>query len=382
MSGCSVIAIAAVLLPLMILLGLKTGLIGGLTDRLLSDPRNLELAPLSNGRYGEDWFRMMRSSPDIAFLIPKTRSIATTVRLRASGGAAIEVELVPTAHGDPLIVRAGLAAPAEGEVVVTESAARRLKLEAGALVDIAVPRSVAGVPEMAATAVIVAEILPESVFVRDAVFAPLELLAAVEDYRDGFAVESLSWPGRSKPQERTSYASFRLYARTLDAVLSVRERVVSQGIELSTRADEIALVRSLERGLSVLYGLVAAAGLGGLGIFLGSSLWGNIERKRKSISLLRLLGMRESGAVIFPIAQAALIVTIASLLAVAVYVPIELLANSPYLGLATLGSRICVLELSHVLLGYGLTMALSLVAASVAAFWARGIEPGEGVNEL
>ena len=50
-SFCFVIALAAVLGPMMVLFGLKFGIVGAMVDQLVEDPRNREIRPVSSGRY-------------------------------------------------------------------------------------------------------------------------------------------------------------------------------------------------------------------------------------------------------------------------------------------------------------------------------------------
>ena len=55
MSFCFVLALAAVLGPMMVLFGLKFGIVGAMVDQLIEDPRNREIRPVSSGRYDHAW---------------------------------------------------------------------------------------------------------------------------------------------------------------------------------------------------------------------------------------------------------------------------------------------------------------------------------------
>ena len=104
MSGNFVLALAAVLAPMMVLYGLKAGIVGSMVDRLVGDPRNREIQAVGSGRYGPEWFQDLRGRPEVAFLVPRTRSIAASIDLQAEkGGRILAVELVPTGPGDPLL---------------------------------------------------------------------------------------------------------------------------------------------------------------------------------------------------------------------------------------------------------------------------------------
>ncbi len=100
MSACFVLALSAVLLPLLVLFGLKFGIIGNLLEPLQEDPRYRQILPAGSGSYGPDWFEAMAARSDVAFIVPRTRSIAATMRLRvpdSSAGRIIRTELVPSA---------------------------------------------------------------------------------------------------------------------------------------------------------------------------------------------------------------------------------------------------------------------------------------------
>ncbi|MCK7575183.1 MAG: hypothetical protein MZV65_04350 [Chromatiales bacterium] len=53
---CLVIALTAVIAPLLVLLGLKHGTIETLRERLVEDPVYRELRPTQTQPYSEDWF--------------------------------------------------------------------------------------------------------------------------------------------------------------------------------------------------------------------------------------------------------------------------------------------------------------------------------------
>ena len=82
LSACAVLGLAAVLAPLLVLFGLKYGLVATLTERLLADPRTRELLPVGSGRYDAAWFERLRARPEIGFVVPRTRQIAATAELR------------------------------------------------------------------------------------------------------------------------------------------------------------------------------------------------------------------------------------------------------------------------------------------------------------
>ena len=49
MSSCFVLALAAVLGPMMVLFGLKFGIVGAMVDQLIENPLNREIRPVGSG---------------------------------------------------------------------------------------------------------------------------------------------------------------------------------------------------------------------------------------------------------------------------------------------------------------------------------------------
>jgi len=78
---CAVLGLAAVLAPLLVLFGVKSGIINTMADRLIEDPRNREISSVGSGHYEKDWFLSMDKRPDVVFVIPQTRSIAANMVL-------------------------------------------------------------------------------------------------------------------------------------------------------------------------------------------------------------------------------------------------------------------------------------------------------------
>jgi putative ABC transport system permease protein len=103
-SLCIVASLVAVIAPLLLLFGLKHGVVSQLNDELLSDPRNLEVRMLGNYDLAGGWFERLRAQPGVGFVIPLTRSLNTQADLqRDSQHFVANAEVIPTASGDPLI---------------------------------------------------------------------------------------------------------------------------------------------------------------------------------------------------------------------------------------------------------------------------------------
>lgn len=381
LSACAVLALVAVVAPLLVLFGLKHGLVSTLTERLERDPAVREVIPLGGARYNLDSIAELAARPEVAFVVPRTRQIAATVDLHADGGSQpLTVEMVPTAEGDPLV-------PAEqlprgsGEVVLSQRAAERLGVKVGDELTAAFGRSVSGTPEYQRTRVKVKAVLPLEVFQRQALFARLDLLEAVEDYRDGLAVERFGWPGREAAGTRARvYPGFRLYARDLDAVETLRLHFAEHDQEVATQAEAIAQVRSLSRNLTLVFWIIAGLALAGAFAAMAASTLAAVERKRRELSVLRLLGFSTAALVGFVVLQALYTGTFSLALAGVLYLAAETGLNQLFQSAA--GESACRLLFSHYLLALLATLACSALAAATGGWRAARIEASEGLRDV
>ena len=103
---CTTLALAAVLAPLVILAGLRAGVVQGLREVLLEDPRVREVATAANRSFDAGLLARLAARPDVAFLAPRTRTLSASLLVERpdAPGAGTRVELLPTAPGDPLLV--------------------------------------------------------------------------------------------------------------------------------------------------------------------------------------------------------------------------------------------------------------------------------------
>ncbi len=378
LSACAILALVAVLAPLLVLFGLKFGLISTLTERLERDPGIREVIPLGGGRFGNEAIAELRARQDVAFVIPRTRQIAATAEL-SSDSERVTVEMIPTAPGDPLLPQ--LDQPlALDAVVLSQRAAEKLGVVAGDQLQAAFGRQVSGRSEFQRTGLRVQAVLPLSAFARDALFADLRLLEAAEDYRDGLAVSAFGWPGQASTAVGRIYPSFRLYATDLDSVEVLRRHFAGRNLEVATQAETIAQVRSLSRNLTLVFWIIACLALGGAFAAMTASALAAVERKRRALSVLRLLGFSSSALVAFVVLQALYTGLFSTLLAWALYAGAEfglnqLFQHSP-------GEYACRLLAGHYLLALLVTLLCSSLAAASGGWRAARIEASEGLRDV
>jgi putative ABC transport system permease protein len=382
MSVCFVLGLAAVLGPMMVLFGLKFGIVGAMMAGLIEDPGNREIRPVGSGRYDDAWLENVRARPDVAFLVPRTRSIAATIEL-SSGQASriVPVELIASGEGDPLLTPGEPLPAGLGQVVVSRSAADKLDIRAGDKLDGSLVRRYRGKQERVHLDLTVAAVAPPRAFSRDGAFVSVQLLEALEDFRDGRAVPGLGWGGAPANTART-YTGFRLYARSIDDVAGLGDAFAEIGVDVHTQVAGIELVKRMDRNLTAIYWAIAVIGLVGFSLSLGANLWANVDRKRKQLSVLRLVGFRTRDIVWFPMVQAFYTAVLGWALAVGLSFVTALVINRMMAEQVDPGQQVCLLLPFHYGVALALTCGAAVIAAGLAGMRSARVEPSEGLREL
>ncbi|MES9823691.1 MAG: FtsX-like permease family protein [Candidatus Thiodiazotropha endolucinida] len=382
MSSFFIIALAAVLGPMMILYGLKFGIVGSMLNSLIEDPRNREVRPIGSGRYDSAWIEQLQAREEIDFIVPRTRAIAATIDLKSQAAKRIvSVEMIPTGLGDPLL-KARTIPESLQQIVLSEKAAQRLKVKPGDEINGSLSRRYKGRSERVHVTLQVVDVARHASFTRDGAFTNLNLLEAAEDFRDGRAVPAFGWSGTKASNDERTYPSFRLYTRSIYDVAPISDALQKLGIEVNTRAADIDIVRSMDQNLSLVFWLIALIGLIGFSFSLGASLWANVDRKRKELSVLRLVGFRTGEIIWFPVLQSAFTAFFGWLTASLIYLAVSFTINGLFTTQTEDGETICRLLPDHFLVALLLTLGSSIVAASLAGYRAASVEPSEGLREI
>ena len=383
MSACFVLSLSAVLLPLLVLFGLKFGIIGNLLEPIKEDPRYRQILPAGSGSYGPEWFDAMAARGDVEFIVPRTRAIAATMRLRAADGDTgriISVELIPSAQGDPVLRDLE---PPEGfrGIALSLDAADKLGVSVGDSLEGIMSRTLRGRQETALLPLTVSAVAAAAAFDRDGMFVSHDLLVAVEDFRDGRAVPGLGWDGTPPKDEPRYFAGFRLYAKSIDDVAGLREGLMDQGIDVRSRAADIDLVQSLDQNLSIVFWIIAGIAAVGFGLALGSSVWANVDRKRRDFGVLRLTGFRTREIMWFPILQAVLTGVLGWLVAAMVFFAVQAGLNGLFANTVGGGESVCRLLPGHFIIALALTLFAASVAAAAGGRRLTQLEPSLALRE-
>ena len=180
---------------------------------------------------------------------------------------------------------------------------------------------------------------------------------------------------------RRGYSGFRMYARTLEQVAQLKQALEEEGIKVSTRADRIEEVLSLDTYLDILFWIIACASLtGGMGCLI-SNVYANVERKRRELAVLRLVGVHGLSLTVFPLTSA-LVLTVGGLLcSLTIFHALSCAINTFFSSHLEQGEVFCHLTLGHQCMALGLAVALAVVTGLAASRRMLQIEPAESLRD-
>jgi putative ABC transport system permease protein len=382
MSGCFILALASVLAPMMILFGLKFGIVSSMINELIEDPHNREIRAVGSGRYDQEWFKAYRAREDVAFVIPKTRALAATIQLKSANiGRIFSTEMLATDIGDPLLK--DLEKKPEGyyQVVLSESIANKLNVKKGEKINASLARQFRGKRERVHIDLQVIDIVPEHQISRKVAFVSLKLLLATESFKDGREVVELGWKGDKEPDQR-EYPSFRMYAHSIYQVVPLVTEMEQQGVNVKANIEQIISVQSINHNLTIIFWIIASVGAVGFSFSLGASLWANVDRKQKELSILRLVGFQGGKIILFPVLQALYTGFLGWLLAVLIYLTAEQSINQILAPNLKIDRVICYLLPEHFFWALGLTLTVAAGAAILGGIRASRIEPSDGLRDI
>ncbi len=180
---CQVLSLAAIMIPLLIIAGLKYGVIESLKNKLLSNPNTLAIHMTEITDVTQSRIATWRSWPETAFVTPCTGVLYSSIVVTKEGAKGDDFatfNLEPTAPGDPLMLKSGLPVPGEGEAVVTARLAKKLALKLGDTVILKAYRDAR--QESQSTPHRIVGVLPPEHEDSESVYAPLEYTLAVEEF--------------------------------------------------------------------------------------------------------------------------------------------------------------------------------------------------------
>jgi len=167
-----VLALAAIIAPLLLVLGFKEGILHHMREDLVQDPVNREIRPKVTQDLAPGWFEQVTDRDDVEFVTPGILRGASTVRIFGEGNDSRAVDLLPSGPGDPLLLENGAEPPVAGEIVVSTPLAKAMGLEPGDKASIRVTRTYGGRPEHVDEQVVVRSVLGLRGDALDRIYAP------------------------------------------------------------------------------------------------------------------------------------------------------------------------------------------------------------------
>ena len=112
-----------------------------------------------------------------------------------------------------------------------------------------------------------------------------------------------------------------------------------------------------------------------------ASLYASVERKKRELSVLRLIGLSGPGLFRYPIYQGMLIGTGGFVVAVVFFSVIAAMINTLFRAHLAAGESFCRLPVLHAASALGITILIAILAAAVAAWRVTQIEPAEALRD-
>ena len=373
---CAVAGLAAVLAPLLVLFGLKTGAVERARTELIENPRARQITNLATGSFDEAFLRRLQARPEVEFVALRARSLNSEAFFARTDrpATARAAELVPSGPRDPLL--RGAPAPAPEEIVPQANFAARLGLQPGMSVQMRVPAATGREPLLVTLRV--AAIAPVAATGRDAVLVHPLLQRLVSAHVDQLLPQGATLADAAAlpalPAE-----GFRLHVRELRHVVALDAALRAEDIAVESRAEEVGALFALDRALGMLFAVLAGLGGAGYLVSLGVGLYAGVERKLRELSLLRLVGFRRGDLVLFTLAQAGLTGAAGALLAAGSALAIQAGLNR-FWPVAEAGGALSAIALPHLLVAVAGTIAAAALAAAFAGARASRIRPAEGLR--
>lgn len=380
-SFCIIASLIAVIAPLLLLFSLKYGVVSQLRNQLLNDPRNLEIKIVGNLNLSQQWFQWIESQPEVQFVIPLTRSLNTIVDLRGKNNRFIaDVEILPTEQGDPVVQHL---LPNQHSIILSALAAEKLKINIGEQIDLLATRTYENNIEKGILSFTVVDIIPETRFPRAAAFVDLNILLGIEDFRDGLQTALFpTMQGDSPAQTRTTFARARIYAKTLDDVSPLAQKLREKNIDIRTEAKAIENVKAIDSVLETIFTVIAGTSIIGCLLSLIGAFLANIDRKRKEIAILRLLGFQATSVVSYLILQAIILSSISFILSYLFFLVGSQLFNQKLTSHLMETHFVSSLQPIHLLIAFTISFILAGIVAAIGAIRALKIQPAESLRDV
>ena len=361
MTICQIAALACLMAPLLLLFSLRFGILQELQNQLLNDPKVLALTLDTSYRLDATFFKQLEQRPEVGFLVPQITALNALIDLKFPGTVA-RVSVLPTKLGDPVVLRSGIPYEqdlANDEVLVSYDLAQVRELSPGDSVTMVVSRIQNGKRESVRTQLKIKGIVSERFVGDDTLLLNLDMVNAIDDYRNGFNPVLLSDGSNVNTRPRL-YAKFRLYAKDLEQVIPLYYYLVDQHLNVSSKVREIENVKALAHVLNFIFGVIASVSLIGGALALTGLVLSALRASKRNFVLLRLMGQGQKGIYSVVLVEGMIISALGFILSLVLYSLGAGIFNT-YFGTTLGGSMISQLTVGHITLFLGATVLLVMV---------------------
>lgn len=361
MTICQIAALACLMAPLLLLFSLRFGILQELQNQLLNDPKVLALTLDTSYRLDATFFKQLEQRPEVGFLVPQITALNALIDLKFPGTVA-RVSVLPTKVGDPVVLRSGIPYEQElahDEVLVSYDLAQVRELSPGDSVTMVVSRIQNGKRESVRTQLKIKGIVSERFVGDDTLLLNLDMVNAIDDYRNGFNPVLLSDGSNVNTRPRL-YAKFRLYAKDLEQVIPLYYYLVDQHLNVSSKVREIENVKAVAHVLNFIFGVIASVSLIGGALALTGLVLSALRASKRNFVLLRLMGQGQKGIYSVVLVEGMIISALGFILSLVLYALGAGIFNT-YFGTTLGGSMISQLTVGHIALFFAATVLLVMV---------------------
>lgn len=302
---CNTAIMVGVLVPLLLLFGVKNGVYSALIGEMLANPANLQIDTSGNATFSPEDVAQLETWPEIAFFTPKVRGQFDYMNVRVKGGRRLKSAVViPSGAGDPTLPL-GVDLP-EGSVAVSAQLARQMQISAQSEIELI--SQAEGRPKQLRMSMQVASVLPEGAMSGRAVLVAFPTLDVIEAFYESYALPAYGIEGARDFADRVpSYEGVRVFAHQLEDLAGLQARLeTTLGVKTLARTQEVNALLGLGQKLNLALGLTASLAALGLGAALVFGFWSDVARKRQTLAAIALLGVSGRTLSLFPMVQASL----------------------------------------------------------------------------
>lgn len=300
------------------------------------------------------------TAPDKDSDLDKSGANAAQDNEQVSKTAVVVLPEVTNSIAEQRWLEGGLA---DDEALVTEDLARKYQIKTGDKLKVVVSRTKNGQGETKNKTFKVKGIIKQRFVNDDFLAVNLNVLKAIDDYRVGLEPAIFSDGSNIRTTKRT-YAKFRLFAKNIDSVIPLYNKLIKQGLNVSSKVGQIENIQAIARVLNFIFIVIAlVSGIGGA-LALSGLMLSSLKSRKRNFVLLRLMGQSRRETYFLVLLENVMLSSLGFILAWAFYMAGSQVFNQYF------GAMLPEAVISHLTVEHGLIFYLSTVLiAALLALW-------------